>query len=242
MHDYNLHVLKSTLLLVLTAAALAQEAPKPEEKDKPQVRVNMLNVCTPSEAEQQEIKAALEKIPRKVTFAPDFEIARGRTTMENAAAARYLRLRRELDPKTGFNNAQYSISTDAEKTTETLVMKLATPKDLFSISLEDRVTASAPATSLLSVDTPVNRINLERFGKPSLVLARCEGADQTVYQPLFVQASEIFAAYRKSLGLRTAFRSDLAWLVARSKQDEPKKSEASTTEPKKEQNPEEKKQ
>jgi hypothetical protein len=236
-------VLKPIVIFVLSvaAAALAQDVPKPEDKDKPQVRVNMLNVCTPSEAEQQEIKAALDKIPRKVAFAPDFEISRGRTTMENAAAARYLRLRRELDPKTGFNNAQYSISTDAEKTTETLVMKLATPKDLFSISLEDRVTASAPASSLLSVDTPVNRINLERFGKPSLVLARCEGADQKVYEPLFTQASEIFAGYRKSLGLRTAFRSDLAWLISRSKQDEPKKAESSAAEPKKEEQPEEKK-
>jgi hypothetical protein len=209
----------------VAAAAFAQEAPKepqkPEEK-KPEVRVNVLNVCTPSEAEQQEIKAALAKIPARVTFLPDFEISRGRTTMENAAAARYLRLRRELDAKTGFSTAQYSISTDAEKTTETLVMKVASPKELFSISMEDHVTADAPATSLLSVDTPVSRISLERFGKPGLVLAHCENVDQSQYAPLFAEASKLFAAYRKSLGLRGAFRSDLAWLVSRSKQDAPK--------------------
>jgi hypothetical protein len=94
----------------------------------------------------------------------------------------------------------------------------------------------------LSVDTPVNRINLERFGKPSLVLARCEGADQKAYDPLFAQASEIFAVYRKSLGLRTAFRSDLTWLVSRSKQDEPKKpSEVVGPGPKTKQREEEKK-
>jgi hypothetical protein len=142
--------------------------------------------------------------------------------MENAASARYLRLRRELDPKTGFSTAQYSISTDAEKTTETLVMKLANPKDLLMITLEDRVSAGAPASSLLDVDTPVSRISLERFGKPGLVLAHCENVDQAAYAPIFAEGSKLFAAYRKSLGLRGAFRSDLAWLVSRSKQDAPK--------------------
>lgn len=221
-------MLKTITLILLSGIAFAQgpeqsksENAKQEEK-KPEVRVNMLNVCTPSDAEQQEIKAALAKIPARVSFEPDFEISRGRTTMENAAAARYLRLRRELDPKTGFSTAQYSISTDAEKTMETLVMKLANPKDLLMITLEDRVTAGAPASSLLDVDTPVSRISLERFGKAGLVLAHCENVDQSAYVPLFSEASRLFAAYRKSLGLRGAFRSDLAWLVSRSKLDAPK--------------------
>jgi hypothetical protein len=221
-------VLKPTIFILLSAIAFAQEAkqePQKQEEKRPEVRVNMLNVCTPSDAEQQEIKAALDRIPKKVSFNPDFEVSRGRTTMENAPAARYVRLRRELDAKTGFSTAQYSISTDAEKTIETLVMKLANPKDLLQIALEDRVTANAPATSLLEVDTPINRINLERFGKSSLVLARCEGADQKAYEPLFAQASQIAATYRKSLGLRGAFRSDLMWLVAKSKADEPKKAQ-----------------
>lgn len=234
--------------MLCVAGLFAQDAPKPEtpqsapkqEEKKTEVRVNMLNVCTPSEAEQAEMKAALAKVPRKANFSPDFEVSRGRTTMENANAARYLRLRRELDPKTGFATAQYSISTDAEKTTETLVMKLANPKELFSISMEDRVTANAPASSLLDVDTPVNRINLERFGKSSLVLARCEGADQSAYEPLFKDASQIFAAYRRSLGLRGAFRSDLMWLMARSKKDEPKQTGVVDPGPKSKQHAEEK--
>jgi hypothetical protein len=242
-------VFKTIIVLLLGTAALAQgpEAPKsdnakPEEK-KPEVRVNMLNVCTPSEAEQQEIKAALAKIPARVSFQPDFEISRGRTTMENAASARYLRLRRELDPKTGFSTAQYSISTDAEKTTETLVMKLANPKDLLMITLEDRVTAGAPASSLLDVDTPVSRISLERFGKPGLVLAHCENVDQSTYAPIFAEGSKLFAAYRKSLGLRGAFRSDLTWLVSRSKFDAPKGAKQDASKPdaaKREAKPEEK--
>jgi hypothetical protein len=225
---YNQHVLKPiTVILICAVGAFAQDAtkaetPKQEEK-KTEVRINMLNVCTPSEAEQQEIKAALDRIPKRAVFTPDFEVSRGRATMEEASASRYLRLRRELDSKTGFNTAQYSISTDADKMTEKLVMKVAKPKDLLQITLEDRVTASAPASALLALDTPVNRISLERFGKASLALARCEGADQKAYEPLFQQASEIAASYRKSLGLRSAFRNDLMWLMSRSKADEPKK-------------------
>jgi hypothetical protein len=220
-------VLKPTTLILLGAIAFAQEAKQEQkqEEKRPEMRVNMLNVCTPSEAEQHEIKAALDRIPKRAAFTPDFEVSRGRTTMENASAARYLRLRRELDAKTGFSTAQYSISTDAEKTTETLAMKLANPKDLLQVVLEDRVTADAPATSLLQVDTPVNRISLERFGKSSLVLARCENVDQKAYETLFSQASQIAASYRKSLGLRGTFRSDLMWLGAKSKADEAKKAQ-----------------
>ena len=62
------------------------------------------------------------------------------------------------------------------------------------------------------MDTPVNRIKVERFGKSSVGLSRCDGADQSIHEPLFKQASEIMARYRAALGLRTAFRSDVAWL------------------------------
>ena len=142
---YNQHVLKPiTVILICAVGAFAQDAPKAEtpkqEEKKTEVRINMLNVCTPSEAEQQEIKAALDRIPKRAVFTPDFEVSRGRATMEEASASRYLRLRRELDSKTGFNTAQYSISTDADKMTEKLVMKVANPKDLLQITLEDRVT------------------------------------------------------------------------------------------------------
>ena len=43
-----------------------------------------------------------------------------------------------------------------------------------------------------------------------------EGADQTAYEPLFRQASDIMAQYRQALGLRGAFRSDIAWLTGAS--------------------------
>ena len=75
--------------------------------------------------------------------------------------------------------------------------------------MEDRVSASAAKPlSLLQVDTPTSRVRVERLNKSSAVLTRCEEVDQSAYEPVFHQASEIMAQYRAALGLRTAFRSD----------------------------------
>jgi hypothetical protein len=202
------------LLLFSNCYGLAQDPTKPADPQS-NVRVNYINVCTPTEDEQKEISAALAKIPKRPQFGTDFEISRGLTTMENADAARYVRLRRDMPEKSGFSTAQYSLSTDAKQTTETLVLRLSAPKDLLMISFEDQVssTATQPA-AILATDTPVSRVKLERFGKSSLVLARCEGADQATYDPLFREASQLMVLFRKSLGLRTAFRRDLAWLTA----------------------------
>jgi hypothetical protein len=210
--------LSSFLLLALTIGARAQDAPKPtDDKQGPPVKVNYLNVCAPSEAEKTEFLAALDRIPQRANFAQDFEVTRGRSSMQDAEPARYLRLRRELTGDALFSNVQYSLSTDAQNTVETLVLKVREPKDLFSISLEDQVSASAAApASVLDVNTPVSRIKLERFGKANLVLSRCPAADQSEYEPLFAKASALLAGYRKSLGLHTMFRMDIHWLSARS--------------------------
>jgi hypothetical protein len=61
-------------------------------------------------------------------------------------------------------------------------------------------------------DTPASRIRVERLGKSSVALARCPEADQSAYQRLFAEASQIMARYRKELGLRSEFRSDIGWL------------------------------
>jgi len=75
----------------------------------------------------------------------------------------------------------------------------------------------------LAVDTPVARVRIERIGKSSVVLARCEGADQSVDNPLFQQATEIMAKYRGALGLRNSFHSDIAWLSGETKSAGPAK-------------------
>jgi hypothetical protein len=69
---------------------------------------------------------------------------------------------------------------------------------------------------------------LERFGKSSVVLARCfataEGPapDQSSYEPLFQSASAIVANYRGLLGARHTVPDELARIgVARSRPKTP---------------------
>jgi hypothetical protein len=200
------------LLLAFSSDAQEQQVIKPADKDT-QVRVNYLNVCTPNADDQKEITEALARVPQKPAFAADFEISRGRTSLEKGEPARYVRLRRDMPPKSGFSTTQYSLSTDPAQTTETLVLRLEDPKDLLMITLEDQVSSGATSpAAVLDADTPVSRIKLERFGKPSLVLARCGEADQSSYEALFQQASRSMAIYRRALGLRGTFRGDLLWL------------------------------
>ena len=215
-YNHSVDLIPARILLIASIVSLlasAQTAPKQGEKG-PQVRYNYLNVCAPGDDAKQEITAALAKIPAAPRFGADFEISRGSTSLEGAKSARYVRLRRELPPDSPFIAALYSLSTDPERTVETFILKLREPKEIVSISLEDQVTAtsSAPAT-VLDVDTPVSRIVVERFGKGSVVLARCTDGDQSAYDGLFQQASRQMAAYRRALGLRNQFRSDLAWLA-----------------------------
>ena len=90
------------------------------------------------------------------------------------------------------------------------------PKDFLEVVMEDRVSAGAAAPlALLQVDTPTSRMRIERLNKSSAVLTRCQEVDQSAYEPMFRQASDIMAQYRSALGLRTAFRSDIAWLSPR---------------------------
>jgi hypothetical protein len=105
------------------------------------------------------------------------------------------------------------MSTDAASTVELLVFREREAKEFHEIAIEDSVSAGAASpVSVVTVDTPINRIKIERFGKNSVGLTRCPDADQSRYEPIFRQASEIMARYRLALGLRTAFRSDIAWL------------------------------
>jgi hypothetical protein len=203
----------SVCLLGAAAAQQADRKAEPGKQDQPQVKVNYLNVCAPSLEDQAEIRSALAKVAPKPNFSRDFEISRGRTTMEDLSDSKFIRLRRDFAAESPLLTAQYSMSTDATNTIETLVVRLRDPKQFHELSLEDRVSANAaPASALLGVDTPVARIRLERFSKNSIVLARCPDADQSAYEPLFKEASQVMAEYRKALGLKDAFRGDIAWL------------------------------
>jgi hypothetical protein len=204
----------------LVLAADAQES-KPAA---PQVRVNYLNVCSPSEAEKSEISAALDRLPAKPHFAVDYEISRGRTTAaedavtagqnakmsdEKAGVSRWVRIRKEFPDQSPFSNVQYSFSVAEDKAAETLIFRLRDPKDLLQLTISDATTALTNPAQNVTAKTPADRIRLERFGKSSLVLARCKESDQSQYEPLFQKASNILGLYRDLLGARTVVPHDL---------------------------------
>jgi hypothetical protein len=192
-----------------------------QQPSQPQVKVNVLNVCSPSAEEKEAIVSALARIPKQPLFSPDFEIDRGRTSLQErpgflqpgqsgrdsseSATATWVRIRREFSFQALFSTVQYSFSQDSKTMTETLVFRVRDPKDLMQVSIEDSASAVTSPSTMLSTNTPVSRIKLERFGKSSVVLARCpatEGQaapDQSAYAPLFQNASDIVANYRSLL-------------------------------------------
>jgi hypothetical protein len=203
--------------LFLAVCAFGQQETK-QPSPGPQVKLNVLNVCTPSAEEQAQIKSAFAKVQAKPAFSRDFEVSRGRVTLKDAPDARFVRYRRDMAAESPLLTAQYSMSKDEDNTVETMVLRTRDAKEFHELSFEDRVSAGAASpVSLLTVDTPVSRIRLERLSKSSIVLARCEGGDQSAYEPLFRQASEIMAQYRKALELGSTLRSDIVWLTGSAK-------------------------
>ncbi|HYW37080.1 MAG TPA: hypothetical protein VE957_03125 [Terriglobales bacterium] len=216
------------ILIMTTAMAMGALA----SAQQPPVKVNVLNVCAPSADEQKELSSALAKVPGKPVFSTDFEVARGRSTLDPStpipgmqplppgavSAADWVRVRREFPDATLFSNVQYSFSVDSKDMVETLVLRVREPKDLMQVSIEDSASAVASATAMLSTSTPVSRVKLERFGKSSVVLARCSGGegnpatDQSVYEPIFHAASSIMERYRDALGARKMVPQELARL------------------------------
>ena len=213
-------------LLILPAVCTAQQQPSPTPapaESKPQVKVNYLNVCTPGTEEQAILKGALAAVQAKPAFSADFEISRGRTTLKDAPEAKYVRLRRDFAAESPLLTAQYSMSTDTTNTIEILVLRPRDPKDFLEVVMENRVSAGAAAPlAVLQSDTPTSRVRIERLNKSSAVLTRCQEVDQSDYEPVFHQASDIMAQYRAALGLRNAFRSDIAWLNPAPKPATPK--------------------
>jgi hypothetical protein len=202
----------AAVLLLSACWASAQKAPA-----TPPVRVNILNVCAPSEAEQKEIAGALARLPRHPSFGRDYEVARGRTTADDGRAADWVRIRREYLSQSPLRAVQFSFSVDAKDNRETLVFYSRETKGVIQVALEDQVAAGTAPAVVLAADTPVNHIRIERFGKPSLVLARCPQADQTAYEPLFRSASQIMAAYRTHLQARRMVPAELGRLIAPAK-------------------------
>lgn len=219
-------------ILILTAVSLISAVAYAQQSEQPKVKVNVLNVCAPSADEQKELSSALGKVPGKPVFSADFEVARGRSTLDPNApipgmqplpqgavsAADWVRIRREFPEAALFSNVQYSFSVDSKNMVETLVLRVREQKDLIQVSIEDSASAVASAAAMLSSSTPVSRVRLERFGKSSVALARCSGdegtpvTDQSAYEPIFRAASAIMERYRDALGARKMVPEELARL------------------------------
>jgi len=193
----------------MAAAGLhAQEAATPS----PKLRLNMVNVCTPSDAERTELSAALARIPERPVLGSDFEVARGRTT-EQGSSSDWVRLRHDFGPEGPFSNVQFLLSVTGAGIDETLVLhfKASKPGEPLQLSFSNEITAGT-AAAVLNANTPPGHIRLERFGKSSLILARCPNVDQGVYEPLFRVAAERFADFRAALKVRATVPAELARL------------------------------
>jgi hypothetical protein len=226
------HKILIVTAMAMAASGFAQETPASTQQ--PPVKVNVINVCAPSADEQKELAAALAKVPGKPAFSKDYEVARGHSTLDQSApipgmpplpagaisAADWVRVRREFPDASLFSNVQYSFSVDSTNMVETLVLRVRDPKDkdLMQVSIEDSASRVASAAAMLSTSTPVSRVKLERFGKSSVVLARCAGGegtpttDQSAYEPIFRAASSIMERYRDALGARKMVPQELTHL------------------------------
>jgi hypothetical protein len=219
-----------TAAMAMAASAFAQQPPA--NAQQPPVKVNVINVCAPSADQQKDLSAALARVPGAPAFSKDYEVARGHSTLDQSApipgmqplppgavsAADWVRVRREFPGATLFSNVQYSFSVDSTNMVETLVLRVREPKDLMEVSIEDSASTVASAAAMLSTSTPVSRVKLERFGKSSVVLARCSGGegnpatDQSAYEPIFRAASSIMERYRDALGARKMVPEELVRL------------------------------
>ena len=221
------------ILILLTCVSLTQLGSS-QQSSQPQVKVNMLNVCSPSPEEQQEIASALARIPKQPLFSPDFEVDRGRSTLEDrpdflktgesaqfssdSGTADWVRIRREFSVQAAFSTVQYSFSHDPKNMVETLIFHVRDPKDLMQVAIEDNASSVTTPATMLSTSTPVGRIKLERFGKSSVVLARCPGTegnpppDQSAYEPLFKSATAIVSNYRNLLAAGQTVPGELSRL------------------------------
>ncbi|MFL6300901.1 MAG: hypothetical protein ACJ71N_09885 [Terriglobales bacterium] len=209
----------------------AQGTPQEEKPSPaPQVKINYINVCAPSEDERKEIASALARVPLKAPFSADFEVSRGHTTetpesmafakaalpaavqdsSQPSAESSWVRIRRDFSG-TPFGTAQYSISFDPKSVTETFVFRMRDFKkdEVMQIALEDSISAASDPILVAQSETPVDHVKIERFGKGSLGLRRCPDADQSSLEPLFKSANDLAQRYRMALRVRDSVPADL---------------------------------
>jgi hypothetical protein len=224
---------RSFVLLILSAAAVTAVAraqtpttqtpaqPPAVEQKQPEVHVTYLNVCTPPDDEKKLLGDTLAHISSAPAFSPDFEISRGRTGATSGELAAklaggvlppssWVRMRHDL-ASGYYANVQYSMTRDENGIIEVLVFRVRDPKEVMQVAISDSVTVTDPGI-VLSADTPAARVKIERFGKSSVGLAHCPGADQREYEPLFLSANKVLASYRDLLGIRKTVPAEFSRL------------------------------
>jgi hypothetical protein len=221
------------LAVILVPMTLASGQP-PSGAPTPQVRVNYLNVCAPSDEDRQLMASVLDRISASPKFAGDFEVARGRSTLgaadlklreaespvpsgqglvsaPEAGASEWVRIRKEFPEASPYLNAQYSFSMNEGQVVETLTLRARDAKDVMQVAISAASATDNPA-QVARLNTPAQRIRLERFGRSSVVLARCPSSDQSRFEPLFSRAGALLAAYRASLAVATVVPAEIARL------------------------------
>src|SRR5579883_1299454 len=188
---------------------------------QPPVKLNVLNVCSPSAEEQKEISSALARGRSSLSETPGFlQAGQSAQLSGDPVVSNWVRMRREFSSPSSFSTVQYSFIHAGKNMVETLVLHLRDPKDLSLISIEDSASAVTSAAAMLAAATPATRIKLERLGKSSVVLARCSGSDggpapdQSAYEPLFATASALMTGYRSLLNARRTVPEELAKLTS----------------------------
>lgn len=218
--------LNTMLYASLVPLAWAQAAESPKAIPPPKIQVNFLNTCRPAQADLEEMGRALSRVKAKPVFSADFEISRGLTTLSEAEAravgasteggsipSKWVRIRKEFPDKAILTNAQYSLIVEGNAISEVLALHLGEgrsgeDKEILQILISNSVTGSA--SRVMKEDTPPDRIRIERFGKASLVLARCGGVNQSSYEPLFLAADEILQKYRAAMAVKSLVPVELA--------------------------------
>ena len=104
--------------------------------------------------------------PSSLSFGADFEIDRGRSSLDvgpgflqpgsgsqmssDPGVSDWVRIRREFSVQALFSTVQYSFSSDPKNMVETLVFRVRDPKDLMQVSIEDSAsTVTSPAGDAL---------------------------------------------------------------------------------------------
>ena len=84
------------------------------------------------------------------------------------------RIRREFSVQAMFSSLPYGFSNDGVNRMGTLLLRVRDPEGSAAGLVETVRRRVAGSATMLAANTPVMRLRLERFGRPSAALAGCQ--------------------------------------------------------------------